>query len=43
VTKVLVVEDIPVNMELILDIFRAMNFNVQGDGEIYKRIVYNDR
>ena len=26
--KVLVVEDIPLNMELILDIFRAMNFIV---------------
>jgi len=30
VTKVLVVEDIPLNIELILDIFRAMNFIVQG-------------
>jgi len=29
-TKVLVVEDIPLNMELILDIFRAMNFIVHG-------------
>ncbi|MFA4956825.1 MAG: response regulator [Candidatus Methanoperedens sp.] len=30
VTKVLVVEDIPLNMELIIDIFRAMNFIAQG-------------
>jgi CheY-like chemotaxis protein len=29
-TKVLVVEDIPLNMELVLDIFRAMNFIVHG-------------
>ena len=29
-TKVLIVEDIPLNMELILDIFRAMNFIVHG-------------
>lgn len=29
-TKVLVVEDIPLNMELILDIFGAMNFIVHG-------------
>ncbi len=29
-TKVLVVEDIPFNMELILDIFKAMNFIVHG-------------
>jgi CheY-like chemotaxis protein len=30
VTKVLVVEDIPLNMELILDILGAMNFIVHG-------------
>ena len=29
-TKVLVVEDIPLNKELILDIFRAMNFIAEG-------------
>ena len=29
-TKVLVVDDIPLNMELILDILRAMNFIVHG-------------
>lgn len=29
-TKVLVVEDIPLNMELIIDIFGAMNFIVHG-------------
>lgn len=29
-TKVLVVEDIPLNMELVLDIFRAMNFIGHG-------------
>lgn len=27
-TKVLIVEDIPLNLELILDIFKAMNFTV---------------
>jgi CheY-like chemotaxis protein len=29
-TKVLVVEDIPLNMELIVDIFKAMSFIVYG-------------
>jgi two-component system cell cycle response regulator DivK len=44
-TKVLVVEDIPLNMELVIDIFRAMKFIVQGasNGEEAVRMTQNEK